>query len=75
MSTIDLGTPTGAEIPIEERNGDEVTQGFGKRTAPHGVKVYNPAFDVTPNEYVTAIITEKGVVTAPYGDNLRKLFG
>jgi methylthioribose-1-phosphate isomerase len=75
MSTIDLGTPTGAEIPIEERSEDEVTQGFGKRTAPHGVKVYNPAFDVTPNEYVTAIITEKGVVTAPYGDHLRKLFG
>jgi len=74
MSTIDLDTPTGADIPIEERHEDEVTQGFGKRTAPQGVKVYNPAFDVTPNEYVTAIITEKGVVRAPYEQNLKKLF-
>jgi methylthioribose-1-phosphate isomerase len=47
MSTIDLNTPTGAEIPIEERNEEEVTEGFGKRTAPRGVKVFNPAFDVT----------------------------
>ncbi|GAA3401979.1 S-methyl-5-thioribose-1-phosphate isomerase [Paenibacillus hodogayensis] len=75
LSTIDLGTPTGAEIPIEERNEQEITEGFGKRTAPVGVKVFNPAFDVTPHEYVTAIITEKGVVTAPYEENLRKLFG
>ncbi|PYI57572.1 S-methyl-5-thioribose-1-phosphate isomerase [Paenibacillus flagellatus] len=74
LSTIDLNTPTGAEIPIEERGEEEVTHGFGKRTAPAGVKVYNPAFDVTPHEYVSAIITEKGVVTAPYGENLRKLF-
>ncbi|MDQ0058887.1 S-methyl-5-thioribose-1-phosphate isomerase [Paenibacillus harenae] len=74
LSTIDLNTPTGAEIPIEERNPEEITEGFGKRTAPKGVKVYNPAFDVTPNEYVTAIITEKGIVQAPYSDNLRKLF-
>lgn len=74
MSTIDLDTPTGANIPIEERHEDEVTQGFGKRTAPQGVKVYNPAFDVTPNEYVTAIITEKGIVRAPYEQNLKKLF-
>ncbi len=74
MSTIDLSTPTGADIPIEERHEDEVTVGFGKRTAPQGVKVYNPAFDVTPAEYVTAIITEKGIVRAPYGDNLRRLF-
>lgn len=75
LSTIDLNTPSGAEIPIEERHEGEVTEGFGKRTAPQGVKVYNPAFDITPNEYVTAIITEKGVVRAPYGENLRKLFG
>jgi methylthioribose-1-phosphate isomerase len=74
MSTIDLNTPTGADIPIEERHEDEVTQGFGKRTAPLGVKVYNPAFDVTPSEYVTAIITEKGVIRAPYEQNLKKLF-
>jgi methylthioribose-1-phosphate isomerase len=74
LSTIDLNTKTGADIPIEERHEDEITQGFGKRTAPKGVKVFNPAFDVTPYEYVTAIITEKGIVRAPYEDNLRKLF-
>ncbi|CAI6082129.1 S-methyl-5-thioribose-1-phosphate isomerase [Cohnella sp. JJ-181] len=74
MSTIDLSTPTGASIPIEERHADEVTFGFGKRTAPEGVKVYNPAFDVTPSELVTAIVTEKGIVTAPYDSGLRKLF-
>jgi methylthioribose-1-phosphate isomerase len=74
LSTIDLNTPTGADIPIEERHEDEITQGFGKRTAPVGVKVYNPAFDVTPHEYVTAIITEKGIVRQPYSVNLHKLF-
>ncbi|MDG0813771.1 S-methyl-5-thioribose-1-phosphate isomerase [Cohnella rhizosphaerae] len=74
MSTIDLSTPTGESIPIEERHADEVTLGFGKRTAPEGVKVYNPAFDITPSELVTAIITEKGIVTAPYEAGLRKLF-
>ncbi|MEK3883068.1 S-methyl-5-thioribose-1-phosphate isomerase [Paenibacillus sp. PL2-23] len=74
LSTIDLDTATGADIPIEERDAEEITEGFGKRTAPQGVKVYNPAFDVTPHEYVTAIITEKGIVRAPFGPNLRKLF-
>ncbi|HIW33526.1 MAG TPA: S-methyl-5-thioribose-1-phosphate isomerase [Candidatus Paenibacillus intestinavium] len=74
LSTIDLNTPTGSEIPIEERPAEEVTEGFGKRTAPKGVKVFNPAFDITPNEYVTGIITEKGIITAPYEENLRKLF-
>ncbi len=74
LSTIDLSTPTGADIPIEERHPDEVTAGFGKRTAPEGVAVYNPAFDVTPHELVTAIITEKGIVRAPYAEGLRKLF-
>jgi methylthioribose-1-phosphate isomerase len=74
LSTIDLQTPTGAEIPIEERNAEEITEGFGKRTAPQGVKVYNPAFDITPHQYVTAIITEKGIIEAPFEENLRKLF-
>ena len=74
LSTIDLDTPTGEGIPIEERPAEEVTEGFGKRTAPQGVKVFNPSFDVTPAEYVTAIITEKGVIRPPYGDNLKKLF-
>ncbi|MCU6710396.1 S-methyl-5-thioribose-1-phosphate isomerase [Paenibacillus sp. J5C_2022] len=74
LSTIDLETPTGELIPIEERIAEEITEGFGKRTAPRDIKVYNPAFDVTPHEYVTAIITEKGIVQAPYEENLRKLF-
>jgi methylthioribose-1-phosphate isomerase len=72
--TIDLRTPTGKEIPIEEREEEEVTNRFGVYTAPKGVNVYNPAFDVTPNEYVTAIVTEKGIVEAPYEENLQKLF-
>jgi len=74
LSTIDLNTPTGAEIPIEERPAEEITEGFGRRTAPRGVKVYNPAFDVTPAEYVDAIITERGIVRPPYDANLRALF-
>ncbi|MBW5447755.1 S-methyl-5-thioribose-1-phosphate isomerase [Cohnella sp. CFH 77786] len=74
LSTIDLSTPTGADIPIEERHPDEVTQGFGRRTAPEGVAVYNPAFDVTPHELVTAIITEKGIVRAPFHEGLPQLF-
>lgn len=67
LSTIDMSLPDGEEIPIEERNPEEITRGFGRRTTPEGVKVYNPAFDVTPSEFVTSIITEKGVASAPYG--------
>jgi methylthioribose-1-phosphate isomerase len=74
LSTIDLNTPSGQDIPIEERADTEVTEGFGKRTAPQGIKVYNPVFDVTPNDLVTAIITEKGIVRAPYKEGLAKLF-
>jgi methylthioribose-1-phosphate isomerase len=74
LSTIDLNTPTGEQIPIEERHADEITQGFGKRTAPQGIKVYNPAFDITPHPYVTAIITEKGIIRPSYLENLPKLF-
>jgi methylthioribose-1-phosphate isomerase len=74
LSTIDLNTPTGKEIPIEERDAEEITHGFGRRTAPEAIKVYNPAFDITPNEYVTAIITEKGIIRAPYAENLKNLF-
>lgn len=70
-STIDLDTPTGNEIAIELRDDREITEGFGLRTVPHGVKAYNPAFDVTKAEYVTAIITEKGVHRAPYEDSLK----
>jgi methylthioribose-1-phosphate isomerase len=71
-STLDLSLASGEEIPIEERAAQEVTEGFGMRTAPEGVNVYNPAFDVTPSELVTAIITEQGVIRAPYQENLAK---
>ncbi|GAA0178583.1 S-methyl-5-thioribose-1-phosphate isomerase [Clostridium sediminicola] len=73
-STIDLNTPTGKEIEIELRDENEIGNGFGRRTAPEKVKAYNPAFDVTDAKYITAIITEKGVVRAPYKENLEKLF-
>ncbi len=73
-STIDLDTLTGEDIPIEERHEKEITCAFGTRTAPEGIKVYNPAFDVTPSELITAIITEKGIVKAPYTEKLKKLF-
>lgn len=65
-STIDLKTAIGAEIIIEERDAAEIIQGFGKITAPPNVKVFNPAFDVTPNRYITAFITEKGIVLPPF---------
>ena len=65
LSTVDPSLPDGGGIPIEEREPEEITLGFGKRTVPHGVKVYNPAFDVTPAKWVTAIITEVGLVKAP----------
>lgn len=74
LSTIDMNTPTGGQIPIEERPAEEITEGFGRRTAPHGIRVYNPAFDVTPAEYVDAIITERGIIRPPYDVNLRTLF-
>ena len=61
-STFDLALDNGEGIPIEERAAEEITQGFGRQTAPDGVRVYNPAFDVTPAEYIHAIITERGVI-------------
>ncbi|MBI2441567.1 MAG: S-methyl-5-thioribose-1-phosphate isomerase [Lentisphaerae bacterium] len=66
-STFDLKLATGAAIPIEERGADEITQGFGKRTAPENVKVYAPAFDVTPARLITAIICERGILKPPFG--------
>lgn len=66
LSTFDFNIATGKDIPIEERDGDEVRSIGGKFIAPRKVKVYNPAFDVTPNELITAIITEKGVLRKPY---------
>ncbi|ADU93343.1 S-methyl-5-thioribose-1-phosphate isomerase [Geobacillus sp. Y412MC52] len=74
LSTIDLTTKTGADIPIEERHPDEVTHIAGVRIAPEGVNVYNPAFDVTPNELITAIITEKGIIRGNYNATLPSLF-
>lgn len=61
-STFDFDIADGSQIPIEQRASDELTSSFGKRTAPHGIKTYNPAFDVTPNELITAIVTEKGII-------------
>jgi methylthioribose-1-phosphate isomerase len=72
-STIDTATPTGDAIPIEERAAIEVTHHGGKRLTPHGVGICNPAFDVTPARYVTAIITERGVLRAPYLESLREM--
>jgi methylthioribose-1-phosphate isomerase len=74
-SSIDLSLRTGAEIPIEQRDPREVSEGLGKTTAPQDVDIYNPAFDVTPAALVTAIITEKGVVRAPYEEGLRRVVG
>ena len=71
--TIDMRTPTGKEIPIEERPAEEITCRFGVWTAPKEVKAYNPAFDVTPNENITAIVTEKGIIYKPFKENLSKL--
>ena len=73
LSTIDLHTKTGQEITIEERSADEVTMIAGTRIAPEGIKVKNPAFDITPHKYITAIITEKGIIREPYLTNLKKL--
>lgn len=73
-SSIDLSIATGAQIPIEYRDRREVACGLGCLTAPEGVEIYNPAFDVTPAGLVSAIITEKGVVQAPYEMSLRGLF-
>jgi methylthioribose-1-phosphate isomerase len=72
-STIDLKVPSGQEIPIEERNPQELRELFGVQTAPAEVPVYNPAFDVTPAKYITGIITEKGIVSPPFSVNLLKI--
>jgi methylthioribose-1-phosphate isomerase len=73
ISTLDLTLPDGSGIPIEERSAAEVTHMHGVRVAPEGTEVRNPAFDVTPNRYVTAIITERGVARTPYAESLREL--
>jgi methylthioribose-1-phosphate isomerase len=75
LSTVDLSTAKGDKIPIEQRASAEVTTLQGKRIAPRDVKVFNPAFDVTPHRLISAIITEKGIVQKPFRSNLKKLFG
>jgi methylthioribose-1-phosphate isomerase len=74
-SSIDLNCSTGNEIPIEERDAKEVSHIFGKALAPKGTKVFNPAFDVTSHELISAIITEKGVIHPPYQQNIRSHVG
>jgi methylthioribose-1-phosphate isomerase len=75
ISTIDLETPDGSGIPIEERNDREVTHVGTARLTPDGARVRNPAFDVTPAAYVTAIVTERGIARPPYGASLAALVG
>ncbi len=75
LSTFDFTLKTGRDIPIEERSSEEVTEFFGKRTAPGGVKVYSPAFDVTPNELISGIITEHGIIRKPYDTAIKALPG
>ncbi len=70
-SSIDLECPSGKDIPIEQRNPNEVSHIFGRAIAPKGVKVFNPAFDVTPQELISALITENGVIHPPYAHNIR----
>jgi methylthioribose-1-phosphate isomerase len=71
-SSIDLNCASGKEIPIEQRNPKEVSHIFGRAIAPEGIKVLNPAFDVTPQDLISALITDKGVIYPPYPGNIRK---
>ncbi len=73
-STIDLKTPTGEQIPIEEREPQEVTHFYGQVIAPQGIQVKNPAFDVTPHRLVTAIVTERGILEPPFDKAIQKIF-
>jgi methylthioribose-1-phosphate isomerase len=73
LSTVDFDTADGSGIPIEQRDGKEVTHIAGRQMVPDGVEVENPAFDVTPAKYVTAIVTERGIARAPYEESLRRL--
>ena len=75
MSTLDLSLASGDDIPIEERSIEEVVTFNNKRIAPENIEVAHPAFDITPNELVTAIITERGIARPPYTASLKKLAG
>jgi methylthioribose-1-phosphate isomerase len=72
-SSIDMDTPSGSKIIIEERSAEEITKGFGKQTAPDGVKVYNPAFDVTDHVLITGFITERGIIGPPFAEHIKAL--
>ena len=72
-STIDLSLTSGYQIPIEQRSPDEVTHIQRIAIAPEGTEVFNPAFDITPHYYITAIITERGIITEPYGERMKKV--
>ena len=74
FSTFDLNIDNGKQIPIEERKSDEITQIKGINIAPKGIKVYNPAFDVTDHNLITAIITERGVISPDNKQNIKKIF-
>lgn len=74
-STFDLSIESGDEIPIELRDSQEITHGFGRQTAPDGVDVYNPAFDVTPAKYIAGIITERGVISPVTRENVMAMIG
>jgi methylthioribose-1-phosphate isomerase len=74
LSTIDLQTPDGAHIPIEERDQREITHIGGARLTPEGASIRNPAFDITPHRYITGIITERGIFRAPYHESLQAAF-
>ena len=74
LSTIDMEVESGDEIPIEEREGDEIASFNGSQVAPKKVETYNPAFDITPHRYITGFITEKGIIEPPFEENFKKLF-
>jgi len=74
-TTIDLTLASGVQIPIEQRSGEEVTHIQGVAIAPEGTKAANPAFDITPHKYITAIITENGIIREPYGEGMKKIAG
>ena len=75
FSTVDLRAPTGRDIPIEERGREEVTEFAGNPVAPEGVAVWNPAFDITPARFISAIVTERGIARAPHGEALARMGG
>jgi methylthioribose-1-phosphate isomerase len=74
LSTIDISIQSGAQIPIEERDHEEVTHINGERVCAEGVKIINPGFDVTPAKYIAGIITEKGILLPPFEKSIKEAF-